>query len=237
MFTRSNLFWSPRASHTDSSLLLFLHCSDQHTQATLLSPISETDTTKPQTSTGSIFHCSSCVSFLRWNKRPQKICLTPRLCFLTSHSLRARVCARVLSRVRLCVTPGTVPSRLLRPWDSPGKNTGVGWFPSLGDLPVPGIEPVSPAWQSESLPLSYLGSPGHTLTRLHCSAEIAMVKVTNDPHVASAYSWPWQRWKQLVVPEGLFHLGFWDLTGSPPALVLSSGVSLHLHLNIGCPEA
>ena len=35
------------------------------------------------------------------------------------------------SRVRLCVTPETVrpqrrqPTRLPRPWDSPGKNTGV----------------------------------------------------------------------------------------------------------------
>ena len=31
-----------------------------------------------------------------------------------------------VSRVRLCVTPYTVPNRLLCPWDSPGKNTGVG---------------------------------------------------------------------------------------------------------------
>ena len=33
---------------------------------------------------------------------------------------------------------------LLCPWDSPGKNTGE-WlpFPSPGDLPDPGIEPVS----------------------------------------------------------------------------------------------
>ena len=30
------------------------------------------------------------------------------------------------SRVRLCVTPYTVATRLPRPWDSPGKNTGVG---------------------------------------------------------------------------------------------------------------
>ena len=30
-----------------------------------------------------------------------------------------------LSRVRLCVTPQTAPNRLPRPWDSPGKNTGV----------------------------------------------------------------------------------------------------------------
>ena len=30
------------------------------------------------------------------------------------------------SRVQLCVTPWTEPTRLPRPWDSPGKNTGVG---------------------------------------------------------------------------------------------------------------
>ena len=30
------------------------------------------------------------------------------------------------SRVRLCATPQTQPTRLLCPWDSPGKNTGVG---------------------------------------------------------------------------------------------------------------
>ena len=32
-------------------------------------------------------------------------------------------------------------------------------FPSPGDLPHPGIETVSPAWQVDSLPLSHLGSP------------------------------------------------------------------------------
>ena len=31
-------------------------------------------------------------------------------------------------------------------------------FPSLGHLPNPGIEPLSPAWQADSLPLSQLGS-------------------------------------------------------------------------------
>ena len=31
-----------------------------------------------------------------------------------------------LSRVRLFATPWTVATRLLHPWDSPGKNTGVG---------------------------------------------------------------------------------------------------------------
>ena len=32
-------------------------------------------------------------------------------------------------------------------------------FPSPGDIPDPGIEPVSPALQADSLPLSHLGSP------------------------------------------------------------------------------
>ena len=31
-----------------------------------------------------------------------------------------------LSRVRLLATPWTAASRLLRPWDFPGKTTGVG---------------------------------------------------------------------------------------------------------------
>ena len=36
------------------------------------------------------------------------------------------------------------PTRLLSPWDSPGKNTGVGChFLLQGNLPDPGIEPSS----------------------------------------------------------------------------------------------
>ena len=45
------------------------------------------------------------------------------------------------------------PTRLLSPWDSPGKNTGVGGhFLLQGNLPDPGIEPSSPALQADSLP-------------------------------------------------------------------------------------
>jgi len=33
--------------------------------------------------------------------------------------------------------------------------------PSPGDLPDPGIKPVFPVWQADSLPLSHLGSPKH----------------------------------------------------------------------------
>ena len=41
-------------------------------------------------------------------------------------------------------TPWTVAHQALCPWDSPGKNTGVGYHALLqGDLPDPGIEPTS----------------------------------------------------------------------------------------------
>ena len=39
------------------------------------------------------------------------------------------------------VSDSLQPARLLCPWDSPCKNTGVGSSP--GDLPDPGIEPMS----------------------------------------------------------------------------------------------
>ena len=54
-------------------------------------------------------------------------------------------------------------TRLLCPWDSPGKNTGVGCHALLREiLPYPGIELmslISPAWQADSVQLSHLGSP------------------------------------------------------------------------------
>ena len=43
------------------------------------------------------------------------------------------------------VSDSLQPHGLYGPWNSPGQNTGVGTFPSPGDLPNPGIEPGSPA--------------------------------------------------------------------------------------------
>ena len=46
----------------------------------------------------------------------------------------------------LCDPMDCSPPRPLCPWDSPGKNTGVGCHALLqGDLPHPETEPVSPA--------------------------------------------------------------------------------------------
>ena len=49
--------------------------------------------------------------------------------------------------------PMDLSSRLLCPWEFPGKSTGIGChFLSSGDLPDPGIEPRSPALQADALP-------------------------------------------------------------------------------------
>ena len=40
-------------------------------------------------------------------------------------------------------TPGLQPTGLLCPWDSPAKSTGGGCHFPPGDLPDPGIEPLS----------------------------------------------------------------------------------------------
>ena len=49
-----------------------------------------------------------------------------------------------------------LPTRLLCPWDFPRQGSWSEFpFPSKRDLPDPGIEPASPAWQADSLPLSY----------------------------------------------------------------------------------
>ena len=67
---------------------------------------------------------------------------------------------KLLSRVRLFVAPWTVACRLLPPWDSPGKSTGVGChFLLQGDLPDPEIKPGSPAFQADALTSEPPGKP------------------------------------------------------------------------------
>ena len=54
---------------------------------------------------------------------------------------------------------GLQPSRLLSPWDFPGKNTGVGcYFLLQGIFPTQGSNPCLLHWQADSSPLSELGS-------------------------------------------------------------------------------
>ena len=67
-----------------------------------------------------------------------------------------------ISRVQLFATLELYPTRLLCPWDSPGRDTGVGChvlrqriFPAQGQNLHPAC-PVTPALQADSLLLSHL---------------------------------------------------------------------------------
>ena len=62
--------------------------------------------------------------------------------------------------VQLFSTPWTAACQAICPWNSPGKNTGVGCHSlSSGDLPDPGIELGSPALHADSLPSEPPGKP------------------------------------------------------------------------------
>ena len=80
----------------------------------------------------------------------------------------------VLRRVWLFVTPWTV-ARLLCPWDSPGKNPGVGCCALLrGIFSTQGSNRCLLCllhWQAGSLPLSHLGSPNSSFQRPTKSCE------------------------------------------------------------------
>ena len=67
-----------------------------------------------------------------------------------------------LSRVRLFVTPWTVAHQAPPSMEFSRQEYWSGLpFPSPGDLPNPGIEPGSPALQTDALPSEPPGKPMH----------------------------------------------------------------------------
>ena len=103
---------------------------------------------------------------------------------------------------------GLEPARLLCPWDSPSRNTGVGCHAlTLGDLPNPGIEPTSltsPALdggffttsatrEAQPSSLKYLNFRLENFVPLTCCI---LVGLTNDGHVTTlgqsefSQAWP-----------------------------------------------
>ena len=69
----------------------------------------------------------------------------------------------MLSHVQLFATHGLQPTRLLCPWDSPGKSPGVGCHPLFpGIFPTQRLNPYLLCllhWQEDSLPLAPAGEP------------------------------------------------------------------------------
>ena len=91
-----------------------------------------------------------------------------------------------LSHVQLLATPWTVAHLLLCPWDSPGKNTGVGChFLLQGIFLTQGLSPGSPELQTDSLPSE---PPGKSLVTpweasilsLHCAPDRAWMRTDWD---------------------------------------------------------
>ena len=84
------------------------------------------------------------------------------------------VCVRL--SVLLFVTPWTVRTRLLCPWDSPGKNTGVGCHALFqGIFLTQGSNPGLPTFQADSLPFEPPGKPP-TPTRTGCLLHVRGVQ-------------------------------------------------------------
>ena len=106
---------------------------------------------------GSYVSCSLGVTFKWWKVSLPKTNYFPR-----------GMCA---CSVRPC---GLQPTRLLSPWDSPGKNIGVGSHTLLqGIFLTQGSNPCLLSllhWQEYSLPVSHLGSlPKGNVSELHSS--------------------------------------------------------------------
>ena len=78
-------------------------------------------------------------------------CKTKMFCPLPN--LAGSVVSDSLQPYRQC------PTKLLCPLNFPGKNTGVGPFPSPGDLPNSGIKPASPALTGKFFTTEPLGKP------------------------------------------------------------------------------
>ena len=87
----------------------------------------------------------------------------------------AAVAAQSLSHVKFSTCNSMLKlSRLLCPWDFPGKNTGVGChFLLQGIFLTQGSNSCLLHWQVDSLPLSHLGSPIDTILAVKGGGELS----------------------------------------------------------------
>ena len=78
------------------------------------------------------------------------------------------------------VTSQKVATRLLCPWDFPGKSTRVGChFPLQGIFPTQGLNLSLLHWKEDSLPLSHLGSPQISIISIKTNEEVSQ-KLNRD---------------------------------------------------------
>ena len=95
--------------------------------------------------------------------------------------------------------------RLLCPWSSPGKNTGVGChFLFQGIFPTKGLNLHLLHWQADSIPLSHLGSPP-VEPPVTFKAKNCLEKIGVERRALCDHTWEWgleaTMWvKQVTVP-------------------------------------
>ena len=118
----------------------------------------------------SYLHCYSSTSH-RWDvgRWGRWRCLVPSIMLVNGDlgwQFTMRLCCH-FSCVWLFATPLTVAYQTPLSMEFPrqGYRSGLP-CPSLGDLPNLGMEPMSPAWQTNSLPVSHLGNP---VCKLQCT--------------------------------------------------------------------
>ena len=85
------------------------------------------------------------------------------------------------SRVRFCATPRQQPTRLLRPWDSPGKNTVVGCHFLLQCVKVKSESEVAQSCPTLSDPID-CSSPGSSFPGIFQERVLEWVAIAFSVH-------------------------------------------------------
>ena len=107
------------------------------------------------------------------------------------------------SHVQLLVTPWTIARQLLCPWDSPGKNTGVGCHALLQGIFLTQGSSLNSLcllhWQGGSLPLVPPGKPFHgmhagVLLRCFGRASSKQLNPASKPKLQDAVLYLPHRW-------------------------------------------
>ena len=114
----------------------------------------------------------------------------------------------LISRVLPFVTLWTVACQVSLSMEFPRQEYWSGLpFPSLGDLPYPGVEPMSPELQVDSLSLRYLERPSLEKGASHLGVELGKLKMLLSFLLCETSAWLASCW--LLLGGG----GFW-LKGS-----------------------
>ena len=112
-------------------------------------------------------------------------------------------------------------TRLLCPWDFPGKNTGVGChFRLQGIFPTQGLNRHLLHWQTDSLPLCHMGSPQNMNSPILFSKfEISLISLILKS--SSKVSWLLQLLKQANYILCIWHFHASSRWKEIPAMFVS----------------